>query len=158
LVPRPSSNRLNIEKVYCYETSAGVVPERFQGLKMASKTVQDPPKTGPRSSWVGFFDCLFFASIFHCFGMDFWVVLASQMEPPGMPRTRQIGPGGVQDGPKIVLVRSCFRLVVRDRFFDRLGLLLGSFLGVLGLFLGHLGVSWARFGSSWARFGALRMA
>ena len=40
----------------------------------------------------------------------------------------QIGTWAVQDGPKIVLVRSFFRLVVRDRFFGRLGLLLGSFL------------------------------
>ena len=38
----------------------------------------------------------------------------------------------VQDGLGIVLVRSFFRLVVRDRFFGRLGLLLGSFLVVLG--------------------------
>ena len=40
-----------------------------------------------------------------------------------------IGPGAVQDGLGIVFVRSFFRLVVRDRFFGRLGLLLGSFLG-----------------------------
>ena len=46
-----------------------------------------------------------------------------------------IGPGAVQDGPKIVLVRSFFRLVVRDRFFGRLGLLLGSFLGAPGVVL-----------------------
>ena len=55
--------------------------------------------------------------------------MASQMEPRGCARTVLIGPLGVQDGPKIVLVRSFFRLVVRDRFFGRLGLLLGSFLG-----------------------------
>ena len=55
LVPRPSSNRLNIENMNFHETSAGVVPERFQGPKMAPKTAQDRPKTGPRSSWIGFF-------------------------------------------------------------------------------------------------------
>ena len=55
LVPRPSSNRLNIEKVNFHETSAGVVPERFQGPKMAAKTAQDRLKTDPRSSWIGFF-------------------------------------------------------------------------------------------------------
>ena len=38
----------------------------------------------------------------------------------------------VQDGLEIVLVRFSCRLVVRDRFFGRLGLLLGSFLVVLG--------------------------
>ena len=46
-----------------------------------------------------------------------------------------IGPGAVQDGLGIVLVRSFFRLVVRDRFFGRLGLLLGSFLGAPGVVL-----------------------
>ena len=56
LVPRPSSNRLNIEKVNVHETSAGVVPERFQGPKMAPKTAQDRLKTDPRSSWIDFFD------------------------------------------------------------------------------------------------------
>ena len=56
LVPRPSANRLNIEKVNFHETSAGVVPERFQGPKMAPKTAQDRLKTDPRSSWIGFFD------------------------------------------------------------------------------------------------------
>ena len=55
LVPKPSSNRLNMEKVNFHETSAGVVPERFQGPKMAPKTAQDRPKTGPRSSWIVFF-------------------------------------------------------------------------------------------------------
>ena len=55
LVPKPSSNRLNIEKVNFHETSAGVVPERLQGPKMAPKTAQDRPKTGPRSSWIVFF-------------------------------------------------------------------------------------------------------
>ncbi len=56
LVPTPSSNRLNIEKVNFHETSAGVVPERLQGRKMAPKTAQDRLKTDPRSSWIGFFD------------------------------------------------------------------------------------------------------
>ena len=72
------------------------------------------------------------ASIFDRFGIDFGTVLASQMAPGGGRFTTQIGPEGVQDGPKVVLVRSFFRLVVRDRFFGRLGLLLGSFLVVLG--------------------------
>ena len=56
LVLGPSSNRLVFEKVNFHETSAGVVPERFQGPKMAAKTAQDRLKTDPRSSWIGFFD------------------------------------------------------------------------------------------------------
>ena len=65
-------------------------------------------------------------------GIDFGAVLASQMAPGERMDSWQIGTWAVQDGPKIVLVRSFFRLVVRDRFFGRLGLLLGSFLVVLG--------------------------
>ena len=40
--------------------------------------------------------------------------------------------GGVQDGLEIVLVRFSCRLVVRDRFIGRLGVVLGSFLGAPG--------------------------
>ena len=47
----------------------------------------------------------------------------------------RIGPWWVQDGLEIVLVRFSCRLVVRDRFFGRLGLLLGSFLGAPGVVL-----------------------
>ena len=65
-----------------------------------------------------------------------------------------IGPGAVQDGLGIVLVRSFFRLAIRDHFFGPLGCLLESFWGVFGLVLGHLGLSWARFGSSWALRGS----
>ena len=58
-----------------------------------------------------------------------------------------IGPWAVQDGLGIVLVRSFFRLAIRDHFFGPLGCLLESFWGVFGLVLGHLGLSWARFGA-----------
>ena len=51
----------------------------------------------------------------------------------------------VQDGLGIGLVRSFFRLAIRDHFFWPLGCLLESFWGVFGLVLGHLGLSWARF-------------
>ena len=61
--------------------------------------------------------------------------MASQMGSGERMDSGQIGTSAVQDGPKIVLVRSFFRLVVRDRFFGRLGLLLGSFLGAPGVVL-----------------------
>ena len=64
------------------------------------------------------------------------------------------GPGGMQDGLGIVLVRSFFRLAVWVRFFNPLELLLGSFWAASGLVLSHLGLSWARFGSSWALLGS----
>ena len=43
------------------------------------------------------------------------------------------------------MVRSFFRLAIRDNFFGPLGCLLESFWGVFGLVLGHLGLFWARF-------------
>ena len=46
-----------------------------------------------------------------------------------------IGPGGIQDGLGIALVRFFCRLVVRDRFFCPLGLVLGSLLGAPGVVL-----------------------
>ena len=63
-----------------------------------------------------------------------------------------IDPWTVQDGLGIVLVRSFFRLAIRDHFFGPLGCLLASFSGVFGLVLGHLGLFWARFGALHAAF------
>ena len=69
-----------------------------------------------------------------------------------------IGPGGVQDGLGIVLVRSFLRLAVWDRFVGPPGRVLGSFWGVFGLVLGHLGPVVGRLRFSWARFWPLRVA
>ena len=57
----------------------------------------------------------------------------------------QIGTWAVQDGLGVVLVRSFFRLGIRNHFFRPLGCLLESFWDVFGLVLGHLGLLWARF-------------
>ena len=81
-----------------------------------------------------------FASILDRFWFRFGADLASQMVPQGHAWTSRIGPWAVQDGPKIVLVRSFFRLAVWDRFFDPLKLLLGSFWRALGGRLRPLGV------------------
>ena len=74
------------------------------------------------------------------------------MEPRGRTDSGQIGTWAVQDGLGIVLVRSFFRLAIRDHFFAPLGCLLESFWGVLGLVLGHLGLFWARVGALHAAF------
>ena len=74
--------------------------------------------------------------------------MASQMAPQGCARTEAPAPWAIQDGPKIVLVRSFFRLVVRDRFFGRLGLLLGPFLGAPGVVLVLFRCSTHRFNPS----------
>ena len=73
-------------------------------------------------------------------GIDFGAVLASQKGRPGLGWFGQIGPGGVQDGLGIDLARFSCRLVVRDRFFAPLGLVLGSFLGAPGVVLVLWGV------------------
>ena len=69
-----------------------------------------------------------------------------------------IDPWAVQDGLGIVLVRSFFRLAIRDRFFEPLGCILVSFGGVFGLVLGYSGPVVGRLGLSWARFWPLRVA
>ena len=93
--------------------------------------------------------------MFDRFGVDFGAVLASQMSSGERTDSGQIGTWAVQDGLKIVLVRSFFRLFVRDRFFGRLGLLLGSFLAapwvVLVLFR-HFNSSIQPINSSTRRF------
>ena len=68
-----------------------------------------------------------------------------------------IGPWAVQDGLGIDLVRSFFRLAVRDYFFDPLELLLGPSWGALGHVLGCLELSWARFGAFRRAFWSLQL-
>ena len=52
-----------------------------------------------------------------------------------------IGPGAVQDGLGIVLVRFFFRLAVWGRFLDHLRPLLGPFWGAPGAIFGLLGAN-----------------
>ena len=96
--------------------------------------------------------------MFDRFGIGFGAVLASQMEPQEKAEFALIGPWAVQDGFGIVLVRFFFRLGVRVRFFDPLGLLLGSFWGCLGVPLAPFWAVLASLGSvlglSGGRFGA----
>ena len=58
-----------------------------------------------------------------------------------------IDPLAVQDGLGIVLIRFFFRLAVWVRFFDPLGLLLGSFWAASGSVLGLFGPSWHHLGA-----------
>ena len=102
---------------------------------MAPKTAQDRTKTGPRSSWIAFFASSIFASIWDRFRVRFGAVLGAKMEPRGRAYTRQIDPLGVQDPLGIDLARFSCRLVVRGRFFGRLRVVLGSFLGAPGVVL-----------------------
>ena len=77
------------------------------------------------------------------FSLRFLIALGSILVPFWPPKWLPRGArepvlrplGGVQDGLEIVLVRFSCRLVVRDRFFCRLGVVLGSFLGAPGVVL-----------------------
>ena len=97
------------------------------------------------------------------FSLRFLIVLGSILVPFWPPKWLPRGgtklgfggPLGVQDGLEIVLVRFSCRLVVRDRFFGHLGLLLGSFLGapwVLLVLVRHFKSSIQPINSSIRRF------
>ena len=58
----------------------------------------------------------------------------------------------IPDGHGIVLVRSCFRVVVWGRFFDLLKLLLGSFWAASGPVLALFGPLSTIWGHSWGHF------
>ena len=75
--------------------------------------------------------------------VPFW---PPKWRPRGAAELVLIDPWAVQDGLGIVLVRSFFRLAIRDHFFGPLGCLLESFWGVFGLVFGHLGPVWGRLG------------
>ena len=57
------------------------------------------------------------------------------MGSQGRAYARKSALGEIQDGLEILLVRNSGRLVVRDRFFGRLGVVLGSFWGAPGVVL-----------------------
>ena len=97
------------------------------------------------------------------FSLRFLIVLGSILVPFWPPKWSPgggaelvvIDPLAVQDGLGIVLVRSFFRLAIRDRFLGPLGCLLESFWDVFGLVLGNLGSPGLVFGHSVLHFGIL---
>ena len=96
--------------------------------KIASRRIQD--RLG---------SVFFTLDFYHRFLIVLGSILGPFWPPKWVPRGEcklGLGPlGPIQDGPKIVWVRSFFRLVVRDRFFGRLGVVLGSFLAAPGVVL-----------------------
>jgi len=137
LVSRLSWNRFIFEKVHFHETSAGVVSGAFPGP-------QDGIQDDPRSPQDGSKIVLDRFVLPLDFSLRYWIVFGSVLVPIWPPKRLPRGatklgfggPLGVEDGLEIVLVWFSCRLVVRDRFFGRLGLLLGSFWDAPG---GHLG-------------------
>ena len=130
--------------------------ERFQGPKRAPKTAQDRPKTGPRSSWIGFLTLDFLFLFFFVLGMVLVLFWSPKWLPRGTPGLGGSALGRVRIGPYLVWVPFCCCFVVQHRLFRGLGLPWGSFLVVLGSswgrFLPLRGSFWCFFGSSTHRF------
>ena len=106
---------------------------------MAPKTTQDRPKTGPRSSWIGFFRL--------DFSLRFLIVFGSILVPFWPPKW---SPGGTAELCKSALGGS--KTVPRSSWFGPFFVLsFGiAFLVVLGSFWGRF---WALCGSVWCFFG-----
>ena len=110
---------------------------------MRSKSAQDGTQDGPRSPQDGSKIVLDQFLLTLEFSLRFCIVFGSVLVPIWPPKWLPRGDTklwfggtfGVQDGLEIVLVRFSCRLVLRDRFFGRLGLLLGLFLGAPGVVL-----------------------
>ena len=109
LVSEPTSNRLIFDKIIFHETLR--FPTVFGKKKLRPRWGQERPKIAPRAVQ----DRLGSAFCHLDYSLRCLIVLG----------------WAVQDGLGIVLVRSFFRLAIRDHFF--------------GPLLGHLGRSWARF-------------
>ena len=132
MVPKSSSNRLNIEKVNFHETSAGVVLGAVPGLQESTQDSPRSPQDGSKIVLDRFFHLLIFRFDFVSFSVPFWCRFGLPNGAPGVVLDCASRPLGVQDGLEIVLVRFSCRLVVRDRFGGHLGVVLGR--------------SWVRFG------------
>ena len=93
--------------------------------------------------WARFFNPLglLLGSSWVAFGSVLVPIWPPKWCPRGDTKLGFGGPLGVQDGLEIVLVRFSCRLVVRDRFFCPLGLVLGSFWGAHGVVLVLWGAS-----------------
>ena len=113
---------------------------------MAPKTAQDRPKTGPRSSWIGFCCILIFRFDFGSFLVPFWCRFGLPNGSPGVAAN-----WGLADlwGSKTVLKSSWFGSLVVLSFGIAFLVVLGSFGGRFGALRGSF---WCFFGSSTRRF------
>ena len=111
---------------------------------MAPKTAQDPPKTGPRSSWIGFFRL--------DFSLRFLIVLGSILERLGLPNGAPGGRLSYANRPWAGLRRSQGRLGSVLFSSCRSGSLFWSSWDRFGDVLRR---SSSRFGASGVIFGAL---
>jgi len=128
-------NRLNIEKVIVHETICFILVLRAFWPKMAPQDGPRSPQDGSKIVLDRFFRLLNFRFDFGSFSVSF----SGPIWPPKWPPRGAHEPvlralGGVQDGLEIVLVRFSCRLVVRDRFFGRLGVVFGWSRGRFGAF------------------------
>ena len=140
MVPRPSSNRLNIEKVNFHETSAGGVFGAVPGPQESTQNDPRSPQDGSKIVLDRFFGLLNFRFDFLSFWDRFWCRFGLPNGPPGVSANWGWAPWGRS---KTVLKSSWFGSLVVLSF----GI---AFLVVLGSFSGRF---WALRGSFWCFFG-----
>ena len=129
---------------------------------MRSESAQDGTHDGPRSPQDGcklvldrFFTLEFslrFCIVFGSVSVPIW---PPKWLPRGGTKLGFGGPLGVQDGLEIVLVQFSCRLVVRDRFLGRFGVVWGSFWGapwIVFVLFRHFDSSIQPINSSFRRF------
>ena len=146
LVQEPSSSRLMFENMIVHESIRFLVVWALFSPKMASLK---GPKIASRRVQDRFGSFLFRLE----FSLRCLIVLASIWVPFWYPKWNPWGEcklgvaprWGIQGGLGIVLVRSFFRLAVSFRFFNPLGLVLGSFWVTESSFLIVLISNCARF-------------
>ena len=80
-VQNASWKPIHIKKVNFHQTLARVYESAYLEPKMASKTVQDRPKTAPRGSSRAFFSLLKIVLNFGSFWGGFWSILEPKMDP-----------------------------------------------------------------------------
>ena len=100
LVPKPSSNRIIIQKVIFHETSAGVMFGAFPGLQESTQNDPRSPQDGSKIVLDRFFSLLHFRFVFASFWGRFWCRFELPRGPQGSARTCGLALAGVQDRPQ----------------------------------------------------------
>ena len=104
---------------------------------MAPKTTQDRPKTGPRSSWIGFFRLDFslrFLIVFGSILVPFWPPTWSPKTPLSCANRPWGGPRRSQDRLGSVLFSSCRSGSLFWSSWGRFGVVFGRSVGRFGAF------------------------
>jgi len=130
-----SSKRRIFTKHYVFQWFGAFFRPRWR-----AKTTQDRSKTGPRSSWIGFFGLLLFRLDFGSLSARFWCRLGCPNGAQGLPPNwgfRPLGPSWC--GPFFILWFGFAFLVLLGSSWARVGCVWGAKFGFLGRFGAFLG-------------------